>query len=116
METKGTPVGLSTLRLFHLYQNVNHSFHLPCHLCFYFFKFLFIFCFLGLHPQHMEVLGLGIKSELQLQAFSRATATRDPSRVYALHPSSRQRRIPNPLSEGRDGTRILMDPHQGRYR
>ena len=39
-----------------------------------------------------------------------ATATRDPSRVCNLHHSSRQRRIVNPLSKGRDRTRNLMVP------
>ena len=43
-------------------------------------KFLFkFFCFLGPHPQHMEVPRLGVKSELQLQAYATAIATRDPS-------------------------------------
>ena len=40
------------------------------------------------------------KSELQPPAYTRATATRDPSRVSNLHHSSRQRRIVNPLSKG----------------
>ena len=43
-------------------------------------------------------------------AYARATATRDPSRVCNLHHSSRQRRIVNPLSTGRDRTRNLMVP------
>ena len=34
----------------------------------------------------------------------------DPSRVCDLHYSSQQRRILNPLSEARDGTRNLMVP------
>ena len=37
--------------------------------------FFFFFCFLGLHPQHMEVARLGVKSELQLPAYTTATAT-----------------------------------------
>ena len=32
--------------------------------CVFFVCFLFLFCFLGLHPRHMEVARLGIKSEL----------------------------------------------------
>ena len=40
----------------------------------YFTLFYFI-CVLGLHPQHMEVPGLWVKSELQLPAYTTATAT-----------------------------------------
>ena len=67
--------------------------------------FFFFFAILGLHPQHMEVPRLGVKSELQLLAY-----TIDPSRICDLHHSSRQHQIFNPLSEARDRTRILMDP------
>ena len=38
-------------------------------------RLFFFFFFLGPHPKHMEVPGLGIKSELQLLAFTTATAT-----------------------------------------
>ena len=40
----------------------------------------FVFCFvlLGPHPRHMEVLGLGVKRQLQLPAYTAATATLDP--------------------------------------
>ena len=41
-------------------------------------SFLF---FLGLHPRHVEVPRLGVKSELQLPAYTTATATADMSRV-----------------------------------
>ena len=41
------------------------------------FLFLFLFFFLGLHPWHMEVPRLGVKSELQLPAYTTATATQD---------------------------------------
>ena len=57
----------------------------------------------------MEVPRLGVKSELQLQAYTTATATPDPSCICNLHHSSGQHRILNPLSEVRDGTCILMD-------
>ena len=46
-------------------------------LVFIFFLFSFV-SFLRLHLWHMEVPGLGIKSELQLQAYTTATATQDP--------------------------------------
>ena len=53
----------------------------------------------------MEVPRLGVKSELQLPAYTTATAMRDPSCIYTY--SSRQCWILNPLSEVRDQTRIL---------
>ena len=40
-------------------------------------SFLF-FCFLGPHSQHMEVPRLGVELELQLPAYTTATATLDP--------------------------------------
>ena len=44
-----------------------------------FFIYLLIFAFLGLHPQYMEVPRLGIESELQLPAYTTATAMWDLS-------------------------------------
>ena len=64
--------------------------------------FFYFFCFLGLYPWHMEVPRLGVESELQPPAYGRATSTRDPRHVFDLHHSSRQRRIPNPVSEAKD--------------
>ena len=76
------------------------------------FFFLFI-AFLGPHPRHMEVPGLRVELELQLLLYTTATApattTWDPSHVCDLHHSSRQRWIPDPLSEAKDWTCILMD-------
>ena len=60
----------------------------------------------------MEVLRLGVKSELQLLAYATATATPDPSHLYDLHHDSQQRWILNPLSKARDGTDVLMDVNQ----
>ena len=76
------------------------------------FSLLFFFCFvfLGLHPWHVEVPRLGVKSELQLPAYT--TAMPDLSCICNLHHSSRQRQILNPLSETRDRTRNLMDASQ----
>ena len=71
--------------------------------------FFFFFFFLGIHLQHMEVPRLGVKLDLQLLAFTTATATPDPSRFCDLHCSLRQCQVPNPLSEGRDRTYILTD-------
>ena len=58
----------------------------------------------------MEIPRLGVKSELQLPAYTTVTATWDPSRVWDLHHSSWQHRILNPLSEVRDRTYNLMVP------
>jgi len=75
-------------------------------MLFFGFWFLVFFIFLG---QPMEVPRLGIKQELQLPAYTTATAMWNPSPVCNLHHSARQRWILNPLSEARDGTHILMD-------
>ena len=56
----------------------------------------------------MEVPRLGVELELQLPAYSTATATWDLSPVFNLHRSSWKRQILNPLSEARDRTCILM--------
>ena len=53
--------------------------------------FYCIVFFLGPHPQHMEVLRLAVKSELQLQAYTTATATGDLSHICHLHLSSLDR-------------------------
>ena len=47
----------------------------------------------------MEVPRLGIESDLQLPAYTTATATQDLSRVCDLHRCSWQHQILNPLSE-----------------
>ena len=59
----------------------------------------------------MEVSRLGVNSELQLPAYTTATATWGQA-ASDLHHSSRQHKIHNPLSGARDGTHILMDPSQ----
>ena len=71
---------------------------------------IILFAFLPPHLWHMEVPRLGVQSELQLPAYTTATATAisDLSHVCNLHHSSRQRQILNPLSEARDRTSILM--------
>ena len=60
----------------------------------------------------MEVPRLGVKSELQLLAYTTAIATPDPSYICELHHSSLQRQILIPLSEARDQTHNLMVPSQ----
>ena len=44
----------------------------------------------------------GVELELQLLAYTTATATPDPSLVLDLHHSSQQRQILTPLSKARD--------------
>ena len=58
---------------------------------------IYLFFFLGPNLQHMELPRLGDKSELQLLAYTTATATRDLSLFL------------NPLSKARDEICILMD-------
>ena len=57
----------------------------------------------------MEVLRLGVKMELQLLAYTTATATWDPSHICDLHHSSQQRQILNPPSRARDRTQAFLD-------
>ena len=70
--------------------------------CFCFILFIY-FCFLGLYQQHMDVPRLGVKSRLQLQAYTTATATamQNLSHTCNLHHSSQQPWILNPLNEAK---------------
>ena len=56
-----------------------------------------------------DVPRLGVESELQLLAYTMATARWNPRHICDLHHSSRQCRVLNPLSEARDRTHIFMD-------
>ena len=80
-----------------------------------FFFFFFLFVFWGPHPWRMEVPRLGVQLELQLLAYTTATATPDLSLVCNIRHSSRQCRIFNPLSEARDETRNLTVPSWIRF-
>ena len=80
-------------------------------LLFYYYFFFFL-PFLGPLLQHMKIPSLGVKLELQLLAYATATAILDPSHVFDLYHSLRQSWIPDPLSESRDQTCILMDTSQ----
>ena len=75
-------------------------------------SFLFFLLFLGPHSWHTKVPRLGANSELQLPAYTTATAIWDPSHICDLHHSSQQYWTPNPLSKARDRTRILMNTSQ----
>ena len=57
------------------------------------------FFFLEPHLWHIDVPRLGVESELQLPASTKATATQTLSCVCDLQHSSRQRRILNPSSQ-----------------
>ena len=65
--------------------------------------------FLWPHLWHMEVPSLGIKLELQQQAYATVTAMLDLSHICDLHHSLWQQWILNPLSEVRNGTHILTE-------
>ena len=58
----------------------------------------------------MEVPRLGVRWELQLLAYTTATATWDLSHICNLHHSSQQRQILNRLNKVRDHTHVLVDP------
>ena len=68
----------------------------------------FLFCFLGPRLWHVEVPRLGVESELQLPAYTTATATPDLSHICNLHCSAWPHQILNPLSKARDQTRSLV--------
>ena len=57
----------------------------------------------------MEIPKLGVKPELQLPAYTTATAMPDPSHICNLGSSLWQHQILNPLSEARDQTCILTE-------
>ena len=77
---------------------------------------VFLSLFLGPHLRHMEVPRLWVESELQLLAYTTATAMRDLSYVCDLHHSSGQRQILHSLSEARIPTHVHVDTSWIRYR
>ena len=66
-------------------------------------------------PMAYEVPQPGVESELQLPAYTTATATWEPSLNCNLHHSSQKHWILNLLSKDRDRTCILMDTSQVCY-
>ena len=61
----------------------------------------------------MEVSGLGVESELQLLAYTTATATPDPSHICDVCHSLWQGQVLNLLSKASDQVCILMDTFVG---
>ena len=76
--------------------------------------FLFVFA-RGQQVCYMEVLRLGVESELQLQSCNTAIAMPDPSLICDLHCSLWQCWILNPLGGARDRAHILMDTSRVRF-
>uniref|UniRef100_A0A8D0N7I0 Calcium load-activated calcium channel n=1 Tax=Sus scrofa TaxID=9823 RepID=A0A8D0N7I0_PIG len=76
------------------------------------FIFLYILCTMSIRQGFTHgiwVSMLGVKSELQLLAYTRAIAVPDPSRICDLCRSLRPHRILNPVSKARDRTCLFMD-------
>ena len=71
--------------------------------------FILFICLLLLFRAEFAAPSPGIQSELQLLAYTKAIATRDPTHICDRHHSSWQGQIPDPLSKARNPTRILMD-------
>ena len=80
---------------FSTYTNFNNNFVKSTVQFFFFFLFFF-----RPYLQHMEVPRQGVEWELQLLAYTTATATPDPSHICDLNPTSRQCQIINPLRPG----------------
>ena len=76
----------------------------------WFFFFGLFLPFLGPFPRHIKVPRLGVESEPEPQAYTKATTTQDPSHICNLHHSSRQCQILNPLSKARDQTHNIIVP------
>ena len=72
----------------------------------------YFFLFLGPHLHHIEVPRLGVESELQLLAYTTATAMQDLSYICDLYCSSWQWWFLYPLSKARDRTHILIAKSQ----
>ena len=89
----------------------NSLYFFSCFLKNYFFLFLFLFLFfLWPHAWHMEVPKLGVESELQMQAYT--TATRSKQHLWPML-QLWQHWILNLLRKTRNQTCILMDTMLG---
>ena len=72
-------------------------------------RYFFLSFFKEPHLQHMEIPGLGVQSELQLQSYARTTVMLDLKHICDLYHSLQQSQILHPLSKARDWTHILTD-------
>ena len=88
------------------YHTHDHSGFLLCYLLGLFFFFFFFFFML--HPWYMEVPRLEDESELQLLAYTTATAAWNISCIGDLHYSSQQHLILSPLSGAWGQTHFLL--------
>ena len=76
-----------------------------------------IFFFFRATPWHMEAPRLEVELEVQLPAYTIATAVQHPSRIFNLHHISwGQCQIFNPLREAKNGICVLMDASWACYR
>ena len=78
--------------------------------CFLLSRLFFFLLFRATPVRHMELPRAGVEMELQLLAYTTATATPDPSYFYDPQHSSQQHQILNPLSKARDQTCNLLVP------
>ena len=69
-------------------------------------------CLLGPHLQHMEVPRLGVKSELQLPAYTTAIAMQDLSASETYTAAHSNTGPFNPLHDAKDPIHIFMDTDQ----
>ena len=72
------------------------------------FPLYYLFIYFSFYLRHIDVPGLGVESELQLPAYTTATATADLSSICDLHHSLGQRQILNSLIEARESN---LHPH-----
>ena len=71
--------------------------------------FFLSFVYLGLHLRHLEVLRLGVESQLQQLAY---TPQPQQHQIRAMSASSQQSQILNALRKARDRTHVLMDTNR----
>ena len=74
--------------------------------------FIYLFLLFGATPTAYGSSHAGVKSELQLPAYTTATTMQDTSCICGLHHSSQQCWILNPVRETRDQAHILLDTSQ----
>ena len=103
MANKGTFLSRGKVFLEKRHQFIEHVYDIKLNILLY-----FILLLLRGAPVEMDVPRLRVQLELQLPAYTTATAAWDPSHIWDLHHSSRQSQILNPPREARDRTHNLM--------